>query len=42
MGLQVYKIEDELEVEDDASPEEIESLVREWALGHVEWWSESV
>lgn len=39
LGLQGCKIESELEVETDSSPEEIEEWVREWALQHVEWWS---
>ena len=38
MGLQGCKIEAEIQVEDNASPEEIEDEVREWALQHVEWW----
>lgn len=38
MGLQGCRIEDSIEVEDDATDSEIEDQVREWALSHVEWW----
>lgn len=42
IGLQGCKIEDEIEVEDEASVEEVEEVVREWALGHVDWWYDKV
>ncbi len=32
---------DEIEVEDDATEEQIEEEVRDWAMNHVEWgWTE--
>lgn len=40
MGLQGCKFNAEIEVKDDASEEDIEDQVREWALGHVDWWYE--
>ncbi len=40
MGLQGCKIEDEIDVEDDATEEEIEAEAREWAFDHIEWWFE--
>ena len=42
MGLQGCSREGEIEVEDEATPEEVEGAVREWALEHFEWWSEEV
>ena len=41
MGLAGCRIEDEIVVEDDATAEDIEDAVREWALGHFEWWSDA-
>lgn len=40
MGLQGCRIEAEIEVESNANPEEIDAEVREWALGHIDWWFE--
>lgn len=40
MGLSGCRIEEDIEVEDDATEEEIESQVSEWALDKVEWWHE--
>lgn len=40
LGLQGCKIEDDLEIEDGSTEQEIEEFVREWALQHVEWWHE--
>lgn len=42
IGLQGCEFESEIEVEDGASKEDIEEQVREWALGHVDWWGEEV
>ena len=34
--------EDEIEVEDDATEDEIQEVVKEWAMNYVEWgWSET-
>jgi hypothetical protein len=38
MSLQGARIEDEIQVEDDATEEEIAEQVREWALQHFDWW----
>lgn len=38
LSLQGCKIEDEIEVEDSSSQEEIEEDVREWAFQHFEYW----
>jgi hypothetical protein len=38
MGLEGCVVEEEIEVEDEATEAQIESEVREWALQHVEWW----
>ncbi len=38
MGLQGCQIEDEIAVDDNATAEDIEEAVREWALGHFDWW----
>lgn len=38
MHLQGCKIEDVIEVEDDATQDDIDAEVREWALQYVEWW----
>ena len=38
IGIQGCKIEDEIEVDDDATSEEIDLEAREWALSHFEWW----
>ena len=40
MLLQGCKIEAEIEVSDDVTPEGIEAEVREWALGQFDWWHE--
>lgn len=42
MRLQGCEIEEEIEVEDDATEEDIEEQVREWAFGNVEWWHEEI
>lgn len=42
MGLHGCKIEDEIEVAEEASEEEIEQAVSEWALGRVDWWHEEI
>jgi len=40
IGLQGCKIEDTIEVEDDATEDDIDLQTREWALDHVDWWYE--
>ncbi len=40
IGLSGCKIEDEIEVEDDLSLEEIEVTAREWAMDRLDWWFE--
>lgn len=42
MGLQGCKIEDEIDIEDGSTEEEIETEVRNWALEKVEWWHEII
>ena len=42
MGLQGCHVEDEIEVEDDATPDQIDKEVREWAFQHVQWWHEEL
>ncbi len=41
MGLQGCRIEDTIEVEDEATPDEIEGEVREWAFQHFEYWHDA-
>ena len=41
MDLQGARIEDEIEVEDNATAEDIDGQGREWALQHFEWWRSS-
>lgn len=40
MNLTGCRVEDEIEVEDDATPEQVEEELREWAMGHIDYWSE--
>ncbi len=40
MGLQGCQIEDEIEIEDGTTEEEVEAAAREWALERFEWWVE--
>ena len=40
MSLSGCRISDEIEVDDNATAEEIEAEVREWALARFEWWRE--
>lgn len=40
MDIVGAKVEDEIEVDDDAAPEQIDEEVREWALQHFSWWRE--
>ena len=40
MGLSGCKIEDVIEVEDNATAEEVEEAAREWTFNHIEWWYE--
>lgn len=41
MGLSGCRKEDVLELEDDATDDEIEQAAREWAFGNFEWWYET-
>lgn len=38
MDMQGARREDEIEVDEESTPEEIDAEVREWALQHFEWW----
>ena len=40
MGLSGCRKSDCVEVEDDATPEDIEAAAREWAFEQFEWWIE--
>jgi hypothetical protein len=41
IGLQGCRIEDEIEVDDNATQEDIEQQVKEWAMGHFDYWSDA-
>lgn len=38
MGIKSCRIEDVLDIEDDATEDEVERQIREWAMGHIEFW----
>tara|TARA_R110002126_G_scaffold115903_1_gene254840 strand:+ start:134 stop:286 length:153 start_codon:yes stop_codon:yes gene_type:complete len=40
MGLSGCRKSDEVEVEDDATGEQIKEAAREWAMEQFEWWVE--